>query len=186
MQDVPEYPDHPDAADDILASPQFAQAAQRAEVAMERAGSSVRKFFIGAAARLSQYGGQAQQALHNAAESGATGQAHAGDGAHSTANAQGAASAANQAQERASVLVDQATQRVEQGVANLGRQFQRVIALAREEGEDIWAEAQHLRQSVRGQNAAMQDDANNADTGAANARSNAHRTSATKSHRRRQ
>ncbi len=46
---------------------------------------------------------------------------------------------------RAVDAVDQAGERVDQFAASLGRRLQVFAARAREEAEDIWAEAQSLR-----------------------------------------
>lgn len=51
-----------------------------------------------------------------------------------------------QATERAEELVDQLVQRIGHFTALTGLQIQRVAARAREEVEDMWAEAQNIRQ----------------------------------------
>lgn len=48
--------------------------------------------------------------------------------------------------EQAEQMVDRAAQRLGQLTATLGHQAQKAAARMREEGEDIWFEAQHLRQ----------------------------------------
>jgi|GEM_PF-2258154 hypothetical protein len=53
------------------------------------------------------------------------------------------------AMDRAEELVNVASQRVEHYASLAGKQLQKWLALAREEGEDIWAEAQHIRQGNR-------------------------------------
>jgi hypothetical protein len=54
------------------------------------------------------------------------------------------------AMERAEELVDIAGQRLGVFLSRMSAQLQRTAALAREEGEDIWAEAQSIRQEKGG------------------------------------
>lgn len=54
------------------------------------------------------------------------------------------------ATQRAEELLDGAAERVSQLAPLVGPSIQRFIALAREEAEDIWAEAQEVRRSSRG------------------------------------
>lgn len=51
-----------------------------------------------------------------------------------------------QSMERSEELVDRATQRLSQYTALAGFQIQRAAARLREEAEDMWAEAQNIRQ----------------------------------------
>jgi hypothetical protein len=51
-----------------------------------------------------------------------------------------------QATERAEILVDQLGQRLGQWSGTAGERLRRFWARAREEGEDMWAEAQDIRQ----------------------------------------
>lgn len=53
--------------------------------------------------------------------------------------------AANQAIERAEVVLDQAGQRLGELAVTASQRVRRWAALAREEAEDVWAEAQSLR-----------------------------------------
>ncbi len=53
--------------------------------------------------------------------------------------------ASRQAMQRAEELVDQFAERVGYYTGVLGHQLLRLVARAREEAEDIWAEAQNLR-----------------------------------------
>lgn len=48
---------------------------------------------------------------------------------------------------RAEELVDRVGEQVGQWLSRLGHSTQRTLARAREEAEDIWAEAQHLRRN---------------------------------------
>jgi hypothetical protein len=48
---------------------------------------------------------------------------------------------------RAEELVDRMGERVGQWLSQLGHSTQKALARAREEAEDIWAEAQHLRRN---------------------------------------
>ncbi|MGZ3629199.1 MAG: hypothetical protein ACXVDN_16250, partial [Ktedonobacteraceae bacterium] len=50
-----------------------------------------------------------------------------------------------QATAKAEQMVDQVGQRISLYTAMASLQFQRVVARAREEAEDIWAEAQNIR-----------------------------------------
>jgi len=50
-----------------------------------------------------------------------------------------------QATAKAEQMVDQVGQRISQYTAIAGLQLQRVVARAREEAEDMWAEAQNIR-----------------------------------------
>jgi hypothetical protein len=50
-----------------------------------------------------------------------------------------------EAMRRAEELVDRMGERVGQYATALGRGFLKLFARAREEAEDIWAEAQHIR-----------------------------------------
>jgi hypothetical protein len=52
---------------------------------------------------------------------------------------------ARDATERAEDMVDRAGERVGELAATLGRRLQVFVARAREEAEDIWAEAQSMR-----------------------------------------
>jgi hypothetical protein len=54
------------------------------------------------------------------------------------------------ATERAEEMLDAFGQRVGLYMAALAPRIRRLAALAREEAEDIWAEAQHLRNQARG------------------------------------
>ena len=51
---------------------------------------------------------------------------------------------------RAEELVDQMGQRVGHFLLQARRYSQKAVALAREEAEDIWAEAQHIRRNGAG------------------------------------
>lgn len=51
-----------------------------------------------------------------------------------------------QAMEKSEELVDRAAQRLSQYALQAGFQLQKATARLREEAEDIWAEAQHIRQ----------------------------------------
>jgi erythromycin esterase-like protein len=71
---------------------------------------------------------------------------------HPSANAAGATTAtdtARQAEQRAEELVDHAAQRVAEFTALVKRKLAQVAARAREEVEDIWAEAQSLRRGEK-------------------------------------
>jgi len=91
---------------------------------------------------------QQEQAAGSAYEQG---DADATPGA-STTNANRATGAANvdAAMQRAEVAVDVAAQRVGKWAAAFGHGVQRVVARTREEGEDILAEAQHIRNDRSG------------------------------------
>lgn len=52
------------------------------------------------------------------------------------------------ATQRAEVLVDAAGQRLGHFATLAGQRLQKWVALAREEGEDIWAEAQDIRRHI--------------------------------------
>lgn len=78
------------------------------------------------------------QALHSDATSGET-----SSGANS--DAQAGAGEAPPAMERAETLVDEAGERLNQWGHAAGHQLQVIFARLREEGEDIWAEAQTIR-----------------------------------------
>ncbi|MEO7001341.1 MAG: hypothetical protein ABI068_06045 [Ktedonobacterales bacterium] len=75
-------------------------------------------------------------------------QAERADGhADATASAANGATGVNvdAAMQRAEATVDVAAQHVGRWAAAFGHGVQRAVARAREEGEDIWAEAQHMR-----------------------------------------
>ncbi|HET8627309.1 MAG TPA: hypothetical protein VFL91_07810 [Thermomicrobiales bacterium] len=55
-----------------------------------------------------------------------------------------------QTMERAEAMVDQFGERVGQFVSLAGLRILQAAARVREEAEDIWAEAQHMRQNGRG------------------------------------
>jgi hypothetical protein len=74
------------------------------------------------------------------------------NGHHRSAEAAGTAFAtdtARQAEQRAEELVDHAAQRVAEFTAALKRKLAQMAARAREEAEDIWAEAQSLRRGEK-------------------------------------
>jgi hypothetical protein len=60
-----------------------------------------------------------------------------------------ASEAARQAEQRAEEMVDHAAQRVAEFTALLKRKLSQVVARAREEVEDIWAEAQSIRRGEK-------------------------------------
>ena len=65
---------------------------------------------------------------------------------HSNAStSERAGEAYQQATAKAEQLVDQLGQRISQYSSTVGLQIQRAVARAREEAEDMWAEAQNLR-----------------------------------------
>lgn len=64
-------------------------------------------------------------------------------------DATGSAIAAGAATERAEQLLDGVGERVGRFAAVAGRQLRKAAALAREEAEDIWAEAQQVRSGGR-------------------------------------
>jgi len=94
-----------------------------------------------------------EQQGHDESEAAAspTGQPRA-NGATTTDNepassAAGMADAAgDETMKRAEDMVDRIAEKVAQFTASFGRQLLRMGARAREEAEDIWAEAQHIRQ----------------------------------------
>lgn len=51
----------------------------------------------------------------------------------------------NETMQRAEVMVDQLGQRLGRFLSAAGTQLRKATARAREEAEDIWAEAQHIR-----------------------------------------
>lgn len=74
------------------------------------------------------------------------------NGHHRSTEAAGTAcstEAARLAEQRAEELVDHAAQRVAEFTALLKRKLAHVAARAREEAEDIWAEAQSLRRGEK-------------------------------------
>lgn len=65
------------------------------------------------------------------------------------ASTNGKKEAAHDAMHRAEKMVDHYGQRLGHFLANFGRQVNKLAARAREEAEDIMAEAQHLRRHRR-------------------------------------
>ncbi|MDB5074151.1 MAG: hypothetical protein JWO42_330 [Chloroflexi bacterium] len=52
---------------------------------------------------------------------------------------------------RAEEKVDQLGERVGQLASEVGQRLRKAVARAREEGEDMWAEAQHIRNGGKGE-----------------------------------
>jgi hypothetical protein len=71
---------------------------------------------------------------------------HSGDGARAKTST---AEAARQAEQRAEELVDQAAEKIAEFAALVKRKLSGVLARAREEAEDIWADAQSLRRGEK-------------------------------------
>lgn len=76
-------------------------------------------------------------------------QTHAGNGAASQAESAYTSPEQQAAFERAEEIVDRATQRLGHYASLAKHQIARLAARAREEAEDMWAEAQSLRHGDR-------------------------------------
>lgn len=105
------------------------QAAQRAAQAQARARTLAQE--------------QAQHMAHNQDANAQPDGAPPGEGAEEGSRA--APDAMSPAMQRADVLVDEAAQRLSVWGASAGKRMRIMLARLREEGDDIWAEAQSIR-----------------------------------------
>lgn len=96
-----------------------------------------------AASRAAQAQAQAQRMAHTQSDDAAGDSAQPGEG--DGTNPQAAPDAMSPAMQRADELVDAAAQRLSVWGASAGKRLQIMLARLREEGDDIWAEAQSVR-----------------------------------------
>lgn len=145
--------------------PMGESAVRRADVALDQAGERIGALAAQARMRLQELatrGAQvAQMAAQQAADRATQAQAQAqrmthgqSDGAADDGsqpaesaedNPQAAPDAMSPAMQRADVLVDEAAQRLSVWGASAGKRMRIMLARLREEGDDIWAEAQSIR-----------------------------------------
>jgi hypothetical protein len=122
---------------------------QRADVLFDQAGQRVGSFVAQARMRLQALAAQSSQAAQDALNRSTQAMNHdsTGDGHADTAMGatQQSGADAPPPMERAEVLVDAAGQRLSAFGQVANQRLQVVLAYLREEGEDIWAEAQSIR-----------------------------------------
>lgn len=129
-------------------------AIRRADALFDQAGQRLGVFAVQARMRLQALAAQSAQAAQGAANRTAQAMNHSAsdDGANQTnqadqdgASARAAFGAAPEPMDRAEVLVDAAGQRLSALGQATNQRLQVLFAHLREEGEDIWAEAQTIR-----------------------------------------
>lgn len=129
--------------------PGNASAAHRADVLADEAGRRIGSLAATARVRFQSFVSQsalaAQAAMNHSSQTRHDDLASGDMGERATSETQMGAGDAPPAMERAETLVDEAGERVSQWGQVANHRLQVIFARLREEGEDIWAEAQTIR-----------------------------------------